>query len=129
MPKLNSIIICDKVEFDSSEFDSRKKLNIYGIFDSIYADNFPVIHSSLTVFVHMEIKQGKHKHSYDIIREEDKKIIFSFPEEEFTADKKRHQLIHEINNLLIERAGKYIVNIYVDGEPLGSNYFFVKKIQ
>ena len=129
-PKLNAILLCDKVEFFIPNEKEGEKIVIQGVFDNIYAKSFPAEHSSFVIYINMNIEPGEHKHSYEIRNMNDDSIVFSYPKGSFSVsqDDRRHQLIHKIDNFIIPNEGGYIVNIFIDGNLFAKTDFYAKKI-
>lgn len=123
MIKANFIIICDKAELSENQ-----KLNINGVFDSIYSKDFPAINPSFAIVVHMEIGKGMKGNHVEVIKiKKNGNVIFTSREHKFQAVNDRHQIINNLHNLMLPEEGKYVVEIYIDEELIGSNYFLAKK--
>ena len=121
MSRLNFIIVCDEAEI----VGEKKKLNISGVFDSIYSEGFPALHAFLTVVVNFEIEPGQHSHTITI--KQDQNEVFKLSRD-FNSENPRHQFIHRIENLPLPGPGKYTIDAYLDGALVGNSYFFAKLI-
>ncbi|MCH7954971.1 MAG: hypothetical protein IIC40_04425, partial [Candidatus Marinimicrobia bacterium] len=47
----------------------------------------------------------------------------------FQPKANRHQFLHKLQDLLLEKPGRYDVQIFVGGKKIGESYFLVKQIQ
>lgn len=119
MPNLNFIVICDKAE------QSNNKLNLEGVFDTIYSSGFPAVHKSMVIVVNFDIEKEQLKTEFFIIRKDNGKIILTSDKFPVTGSglRKKQQFIHRIEGLNLPESGKYVVEIYVDDKKIGSNYF------
>jgi len=115
----NFIILCDNASLKD------KKLSIEGVFDAIYAPSFPATHKTMYIVSHFEIDPGSYNEKFVITRPDGTK--FTSQEFPFEAEKSRHQFIQQLNNLALTKEGKYTVEIYINNELIGSNYFLANQ--
>ncbi len=122
--KLNFIFTCDNAELRNG------KLYVGGIFDSINAEKYPVIHKVMVLVSNFDVDQGEQYSEYfRIVR--DKKVVITNQEKpvELIAPSPRHQFIHRIFDLKIEELGRYDVEIYINNELAAKTYFEAKIIE
>ena len=120
MAKINFIFFCNNTEVSPETHN----LNIIGIFDTILAEKFPATHRLMFVVVNFDISGGHHVEFFKITK--DGKPVLTSPEFPFEAMGEKHQFVHKIGNLVLHEPGKYIVEIFVDGQLIGSNLFIVR---
>lgn len=121
MIKQNFVIICDNAYMDKNQ-----RLNIEGVFDSIFAKDFPAVHKTLFIVSNFDIVPDKYTEHFVITGPDRSKFV----SEEYSVDvkKEKHQFVQRLNNLELKAAGKYTVEIFINGDCVGSNYFYAKKI-
>lgn len=123
--KTNFLFVCDSATIP----EGVKKLNVSGIFDSIGSQGFPATHSSLAIVVNLEITEEEQNkpyiESFKILSE--KKVVLE-DSTSFEPKNSRHQFVHRISNLILEKPGRYDVQILVGEKIVGESYFFVKQI-
>lgn len=115
----NFILVCDSAI-------SNNKLDVLGVFDSIYATGFPAIHQRMSIVVNLEVESTEQNQSHV----ESFRILYGGEEittleTSFTPTKSRHQFIHNIQNVSLPNEGKYTVEISINGSPIGETYFLV----
>ncbi len=120
--KTNFLFVCDSVKNDS-------KLNVEGIFDSVNSTNFPAIHPEMAIVVNIEVPAEEQNKSYveafRILL--DGKVVVE-DSATFNPLKARHQFFHRIQGLLLEKPGRYDVEISVGGKKIGETYFLANSI-
>lgn len=113
---------------DSANVSQEGKLNILGIFDTIYAFNFPCKHNQMTLITKIQAELTDAHHI-------DRKIKITLVDEHtnptFSIDGKFNfkntpegergttSSIIVITNLLFEKPGNYFFKISIDGEEKG----------
>lgn len=124
-PKYLAMLLCDYVIRDA---DTQNK-SVVGIFNSIYAQKFPVRHDRMHVFVSLTDGHGDYKAtirikraSGEVIFSRDGKISMNDPLA--VAD-----LNFQIRGLVIPEAGRYFVEFLCDGELIVDRRFDAAKMK
>ena len=72
----NFIILCDSAEVEPST----KKLNIKGVFDTIFVDGVPAVYAKeFSVITNFEVNPGAHTGSYRIIDDTKGTVVVDHP--------------------------------------------------
>src|SRR3990167_76966 len=101
-----------------------KKVNIIGVFETINAAKFPVVHPKFVVVGSIEPSKQVFKMAIDIVDSvSGKKVIENNTEREIKLPAEQatnnFNFIIEILNIAFQTAGNYKVEIIIDGEKLG----------
>lgn len=121
--KLNFIFICDDTELRNG------KLYVSGIFDSINAKEYPVIHRAMVIVSNFDVDQEERYSEYFKIIHNQKIVMTNQKNPvELTTLRPRHQFIHRIFDLKIEEPGRYDVEIYINNKLAAKTYFEAKII-
>lgn len=110
--KINNLLVADKIYKDPNT----QKLNIEGIFDTVYAKSFPALHKQLFVLTNFSGPNKKYK--YHILAKYGSKIVM---ESELIIDKKigkEHNIITELNNIPLFEPGEYIFEVELDKQSI-----------
>lgn len=98
---------------DSANVSAEGKLNLFGVFDTIRASNFPVLHSSMVVAVRLRMESEDqlktHKVKISMI-DEDSREIFTVTAQVKVSKIRPGQFIHanqiiQLHNTPFEKAG------------------------
>ena len=123
--RLNSFITCDAVHFDPAT----GKHTLLGIFSSLCAKTFPVVHPKMTWFLSLsELHKGKHHLKIslaDPTGELETKVII---DRDFQSPNphERINLINDIHRLKFLEAKTYSIVIEVDDEIVFVDSFRIK---
>ena len=123
--RINSFITCDGVHIDPAT----GKHSLLGIFSSLRAKNFPVVHPKMTWFLSLsELRKGTHHLTIsmaDPTGELEPKIII---DRDFEAPDPLHRvnLINDIHRLKILQSKNYSIVIEVDDEIVFVDSFPVR---
>lgn len=122
-PNLQFSVLCDDVRREDNG-----KFILIGLFEAITAKAFPATHPALFVVNRWCKGQGSFLQKIKIVNSNDKSIVFQTNEQAFDlADiDAHHTLISKVNNLVFTGAGKYWIEIMLDGE-LVLNYPLILK--
>lgn len=124
MPKLNFIIICDNAFFGEED----KKLNIEGVFDTIYSRDFPTIHKKMSVVSSFDdMESGNHAET--IIIERNSSEIARFDHQFSKSEPGKHKIINNLLNVGFQDEGEYNVKILLDGQLMGSEKLTIQTIR
>ena len=123
--KPNFILVCDSATLS----EPNKKLDIKGVFDFVFSKEFPAIHPALCIIANIEIPTEQQNKFYI----ETFKISFEGKEigsdsTNFEPKTSRHQFIHNIQGIPLEKEGRYDVEIEIGGNTIAKTYFVAKKI-
>ena len=116
-----AILLCDQIIVD----ERSKKKTLVGIFDSIYARQFPVRHRSLSVYVRVTDAEGQYEFRMDYVQVKTDKLlgtgkILAVP---ITDRLKAHELIMEFPPIEIPEAGDYEFRLWANGRYIGRAKF------
>jgi len=125
---LEIIALCDAATVSGG------KLNILGAFDSIYANQVPLVHVQCTIALRLRftrIEEGEHRIRLNVVDEDGHAIMpgldgsvavkFNTDDESAVAN-----LIINIQQLKLEKLGQYSVDLAVDGRHEASLPLLVK---
>ena len=121
--KLNFLLTCNSIN------QTQTGLDIQGVFDSIGSKDFPAIHPSMLIVANLEVKEEEQNKSYlesFKILFEDKVIL----EDQTTFESKgpRHQFVHKIEKIVLEKPGRYDIQILIGEKIIGESYFTARQI-
>lgn len=110
---------------DYSNVTKEGKLNILGIFDTIFAQKFPATHHNMQLVMRLEAPRseiGTDKNvQVRLIDEDGKQIIeigtqFTLPTTETVEPFIKRDHVLNLNNLVFQRPGDYSFHILINGE-------------
>ena len=110
------------------------KLNLLGAFDCLYAHKFPVMHPQCSVALRIRfsrIEEGSHKIRINFVDEDGKPLLPSLNANTDIKFKEHQQyvvsnLILNIHNLKVEKAGRYSIDLAINGKSEKSLPLFVR---
>lgn len=122
-PNLQFSVLCDDVRREDNG-----KFILIGLFEAINSNKFPATHATLFVANRWCKGEGTFTQKIRIVNPKDNSLIFQTDEQAFElADIDRHHtLISRFNNLVFPNAGKYWVEVLLDG-GLVINYPIILK--
>lgn len=102
-----------------------RKVNIIGVFETINAASFPVVHGKFTLVGSIAATKEKFKLAIDIVSEKTSQSILQEQQERevnlpSNEGKKNFNFIIEMINTSFPEAGNYLVDIKIDGKTLSS---------
>src|SRR5438128_1800650 len=108
---------------DYSNVSREGKLNILGIFDTIYAPSFPTTHAHLQLVVRFEADASEAGSTRQVevqFRTQDGAVLFRLPgamtvQPGELGESIRTDHILNVNSLAFERPGRYAFDVLVDG--------------
>jgi hypothetical protein len=111
------------------------KLNVLGAFDSIFAQQAPVVHAQCAIAVRMRftrIEEGDHRIKLNVVNEDGKPVMpnldgtmgvkFGSEDESAVAN-----FIINIHQLKLEQFGAYSIDLAIDGRHEASLPLIVKQ--
>jgi len=121
--------LCDAATADGG------KLNMLGVFDSIWTSKMPNIHPQCTIALRIRFErneQGSHCIMVNFVNEDGKHIIptangtvnVQFPDNQRSGSA---NVVLNIQGLKIGQYGEYSIDLSIDGRNLSSLPLFVKK--
>ncbi|MFA5142764.1 MAG: hypothetical protein WC522_01175 [Candidatus Omnitrophota bacterium] len=112
-PNLQFSVLCDDVRREDNG-----KFILIGLFEAISAKKFPATHPVVFVANRWCKGSGEFTQRIRIVSSRDNSIVFQTDEQDFElADIDRHHtLISRFNNIAFPNAGKYWVEVLLDGE-------------
>lgn len=123
--RLNSFMTCDSVHIDPAT----GKHTLLGMFSSLRAKEFPVVHPRMTWFLSLsELNKGKHHLKISMVDptgELESKVII---DRDFDAPDPQHRvnLVNDIHRLKFLEAKTYSIVIEVDDEIVFVDSFAIK---
>ena len=125
-PNLQFSVLCDDVRREDNG-----KFMLIGLFEAITAKVFPATHPTLFVVNRWCKGQGSFLQKIKIVNSKNKAIIFQTNEQAFELNdiNGHHTLISRINNLAFPEAGKYWVEVLLDGELIINYPLMLKEIK
>ncbi len=127
--RIEIFALCDAATADMG------KLNMLGVFDTIWVIKTPVIHPYCAIALRARferIERGEHKVTVQFADADGKNVIppaqgaltINFPEDQSSSSA---NLILNIQGLKLERLGEYSIDLAVDGQQKASVPLFVKE--
>jgi hypothetical protein len=127
--RIEIFALCDAATADHG------KLNMLGVFDSIWVSKLPAVHSQCAIVLRVRfesIERGEHKVAVNFVDIDGKNVMppaqgnlsISFPDEQKSVSS---HLILNIQGLKLERLGEYAIDLAIDGQQRASLPLFVKE--
>lgn len=125
-PDLLFSILCDEIRIEHNG-----KFILVGLFDNIGAPSLPVVHSKFVVVNRWGKGEGKFREQSRIVDAQSGKVLAQSGEISFELPNldTLHNVISEFKNVHFGHAGKYWVEILLDGELLRSYNFYVRHVK
>jgi hypothetical protein len=115
-------IICDDVRIEMGN-----KLSLMGLFENIFLQGFPSALLKLAIVNHW-VGSGQFETQVKILSPDRKEVVVSAPSK-FSIEKNGYaDNVSFFTNVGFERAGAYIVQIYLDGSLVGERPFYVHHV-
>ena len=114
-PKLDCMILCDAV----SDAPGGKK-TLYGLFDTINAQEFPCVHSVFSVFLRFVSGLGTHEMKLQILDPDDTVIFQGQNKIEIKEDRQfaGADFVMRFHGFTFKTPGVYKAKVILDGEPI-----------
>jgi hypothetical protein len=121
-PSFNAMLICDQTIRE----EGTGKVSLIGVFGAIHSNRFPVMHSSLSVYVNLGDAQGTYRLRLDLLRSDTMQKIGSGKAELNVLDLMLPaEFVFVLQSLVFERPGKYQFDLYANDDYVGSKSFQV----
>jgi hypothetical protein len=116
-----AILLCDQIIVD----EISKKKTLVGIFDLIYAKQFPIIHRPLSAYVRLTDAEGKYDFRMDYVQvKTDKRLGHAeIPAVSIPDRLKAHELVMEFPPIKIPKPGDYEFRLWANNRYLGRAKF------
>ena len=126
IPKANAMLICDYV---ITEHESGKK-SLIGIFETISAGQFPVIHHALSVYVKLTDANGSYRFQLDLVDLQNDDLLSKceIPNElKISNPLKSSELVFNLHGLKFPHPGEYEFRIFANGRIFAQKAFLVSE--
>jgi len=116
MPIPLALLICDGAHRDPAT----GKWTLLGLFNSIRANEFPVTHGQLVVYLAMTDVKGKLKLTFRLVDlDEDAEALFQFDAEMRVDDPRTvAEVVIPVHGARFPSAGEFRLQVFVDGQFL-----------
>jgi hypothetical protein len=109
---------------DGANVSREGKLNLLGIFDTIFARAFPITHPQMQLVLRFEADPGESGSRRDVevqLVAPDGRVLFRLPgamtvQQRATGDRVRMDQILTLNNVQLEHPGRYRFHVVVEGQ-------------
>lgn len=126
VPKLAAMLVCDQVIKD----EATKKSSIIGVFDKIFAGEFPAAHAALTVYVSVIDAEGVYRLRLEMVRVHDAMTIGRGEAEVAVGDRfSPAEWMFDLRGLVFHGPGAYEFRLWANDRFIGSKSFSVLKLQ
>jgi hypothetical protein len=121
-PSLNAMLLCDHTIREQGT----GKVSLIGIFESISAARFPVVHRALSVYAKLGDAEGEYVIRLELVRLDDNHVVAQGSLRAVFADRMTpSELIFALENLGLERAGRYEFRLFADDRFVAGKSFTV----
>ena len=115
--------------------DYQGRLNILGIFDTIFASNLPTTHPYCSVALRLRLRkteEGKHTFTVHIVDNDGNMVVPPLNGEfgiQLAANNRQGaiNLVLNLQGLIFNRYGEHAINLAVDSHELGSLPFWIRQ--
>jgi len=115
--------------------DYQGRLNVLGIFDTIFASNLPTAHPYCSVALRLRLRkteEGKHTFTVHIVDNDGKLVVPPLNGEfgiQLAANSRQGaiNLVLNLQGLTFTRFGEHAVNLAIDSHELGSLPFWIRQ--
>lgn len=126
VPKANAMLICDYV---ITEHETGKK-SLIGIFETINAGQFPVIHHAMSVYVKLTDANGSYRFQLDLVDLQNDQVLTKceIPNElKISNPLKSSELVFNLHGLKFPHPGEYEFRIFANDRIFGQKGFVVNE--
>ena len=125
-PALNAMLICD----NTIREEGTGKVSLIGIFEAIFAAQFPVRHGLLCVYAKVTDAEGDYEIKLELVRLDDELTMGGGQARVTLADRMAPaEFVFQLPNLGFERPGRYEFRLFANGRWVGSKSFGVVLLQ
>ena len=124
IPQVNALLLCDQVIVD--KYTGKKTL--VGIFENINTKKFPIQHPSISVYANLTDAKGVYKIKVTIDDLSNGHEVGEAVIPEITLGDRlaTNEIIMNLQGLRFDHAGKYALNLNVNGELIASKTFLLQ---
>jgi hypothetical protein len=102
------------------------KISLIGVFENISAARFPVVHRALSVYAKLTDAEGDYTIRLELVRLEDNHVVAQGTLRATFADRMSPgELIFNLENLGLERPGRYEFRLYAEDRFVAGKTFTV----
>jgi hypothetical protein len=102
------------------------KISLIGVFENISAAGFPVVHRALSVYAKLGDAEGDYTIRLELVRLDDNHMVAQGTLKAAFADRMTPgELVFNLENLGIERPGRYEFRLYADERFVAGKSFTV----
>lgn len=102
------------------------KISLIGVFENISASRFPVVHRTLSVYAKLTDAEGEYTIRLELIRLDDSHVVAHGTLKATFADRMSPgELIFNLENLALERPGRYEFRMYAEDRFVAGKTFTV----
>jgi hypothetical protein len=121
-PSLNAMLLCDHTIREQGT----GKVSLIGVFESITSGRFPVVHRALSVYAKLADAEGEYAIRLELVRLDDSQVVAQGTLRASFADRMTPgELIFALENLGLERAGRYEFRLYANDRFVAGKSFTV----
>jgi hypothetical protein len=121
-PSLNAMLLCDHTIREHGT----GKVSLIGIFENITAVQFPVVHRALSVYAKLGDAEGEYAIRLELVRLDDHQVVAEGTLRTSFGDRMTPgELIFALENLGLERAGRYEFRLYANDRYVAGKSFTV----
>jgi hypothetical protein len=116
-----AILLCDQIIVD----ERSKKKTLVGVFDTVYAKQFPATHRRLSVYVRLTDAEGQYQLRMDYVQIKTDKLLghAEIPAVSLPDRLKTHELVMEFPPIKIPEAGDYEFRLWANNRYIGRARF------
>ncbi|HTO12362.1 MAG TPA: hypothetical protein VMQ51_12380 [Candidatus Binatia bacterium] len=121
-PSLNAMLLCDLTIREHGS----GKISLIGVFENISAARFPVVHRALSVYAKLTDAEGDYTIRLELLRLDDSHMVAQGTLKATFADRMSPgELIFNLENLGLERPGRYEFRLYAEDRFVAGKSFTV----
>jgi hypothetical protein len=121
-PSLNAMLLCDHTIREAGT----GKVSLIGVFENVSAAQFPVVHRALSVYAKLSDAEGEYAIRLELVRLDDDHVVAQGTLKASFADRMTPgELIFNLENLGLERPGRYEFRLHADGRFVAAKSFTV----
>jgi hypothetical protein len=125
-PVVHAVLICDYTIRDGET----GKVSVVGIFDRIFAADFPALHPGVFVYVNMADVEGEYTIGLELLRSDTmKRLGYGEQGVTYTDRLAGAELVFDLRQLIFEEPGKYEFRVYANGAHIGGKPFNVVQVK
>jgi hypothetical protein len=121
-PSLNAMLLCDHTIREAGT----GKVSLIGVFENISAARFPVVHRALSVYAKLGDAEGEYAIRLELLRLDDGHVVAQGALRAAFADRMTPgEIIFALENLGLDRPGRYEFRLYADDRFVAAKSFTV----